>query len=121
MKIAISGYNELRCLHLTLCEAKFHAEPDRKEIQGSSFVADTANKVFDMLIEEAPSDKVAEDWKSHRVLQPNSMILPAIRTRCDEWFRANSLTREEKIEFIKDVAAPYSLTDPLISVILGDP
>ena len=121
MKIAISSYDELRCLHHALCEAKFHPDPDKKEIQGSPFVAETANKVFDLLISEAPSDQVSEEWRSHRILRANSMILPAIKVRCDDWFAANDLTREEKIDFLEDVAAPYVLTDDLITVILGAP
>ena len=119
MKIAISGYDELRSLHLALCEAKFHQAPDKKEVQGSPFVAETANKVYDMLISEAPTDEVSEEWRSHRTLQVNSMILPAIKNRCDEWFASNRLTRDEKIEFLEDVAAPYVLTDDLITEILG--
>ncbi|MFC7339677.1 hypothetical protein ACFQY0_21005 [Haloferula chungangensis] len=121
MKIAFSSYDELRFLHLAMCEAKFHLDPDRKEVQGSPFVADTANKVFDLLIAEAPSEKVAEDWRSHRVLQTNSMILPAIKARCEEWFSLNTLTWDEKLQFLQDVAAPYQLTDELGSTILGAP
>jgi hypothetical protein len=121
MKIAISSYDELRCLHLALCEAKFHRDPERKEVQGSPFVADTANKVFELLIAEAPSEKVAEDWRAHRVLQTNSVILPAIKNRCEEWFSLNTLTWDEKLEYLQDVAAPYELTDELVSTILGAP
>lgn len=121
MKISISSYDELRCLHLALCEAKFHRDPDRKEVQGSPFVAETANKVYDLLIAEAPSEQVAEDWRSHRVLQTKSMILPVIKNRCDEWFSLNTLTWDEKLEYLGDVAAPYELTDEVISTILGAP
>ena len=121
MEITFSSYDELRCLHLALCEAKFHPLPDRKEVQGSPFVADTANKVYDLLISEARTDEEAEGWRQHRILKQNYMVVPAIKSRCDEWFSENQLTREDQIEFLEAVAAPYILTDELITLFLGAP
>ena len=118
MKIDLSSYDELRCLHLTICEAKFHDAPDRREIQGSPLVAETANKVFDLLISEAPSVEKANGWKAHRVLQSNYIIFPVIKERCHEWFSTGNLTEEQKMRFLEDMAAPYCVPDSIARIIL---
>jgi hypothetical protein len=117
MNIALSDYNELRCLHLTICEAKFHPDPDRKEVQGSPFVADTANKVYDKLISEAPTAREASRWVDHRHLQTNYMIYPSILRICRNFFAKNNLTDTQKTKFIYDCAAPYTISDELLRCI----
>ena len=118
MNIPLDDYNELRCLHLTICEAKFHENPDRKEVQGSPILAITAHKVFDRLISEAPTAREASRWTEHRNLQTNYMIYPSIIMVCKNHFAKNSLSDSERSQFIHDVAAPYLVSDSVMNSIL---
>lgn len=121
MNLAFSSYDELRCLHLTICEAKFHEDPNRWEIQGSPFVGETANKVYDLLISNAPTPEKAAEWEAFRNLEQNNMVFPVVRSRSAQSFRENDWSDETKRKYLVDLAAPFTLSESLTAKLLcGD-
>ena len=122
MNLAFDDFNELRALHLTLCEAKFHPDSHRKEIQGSPLVARTANRVYDLLIDNSATQDEAEEWRVHRQLADNYYIFPFIeRKACESFDDHPEWTLEDRQRFLADLAAPYSLSEALIERLTQTP
>jgi len=118
MNLEITSYDELRALHVTICEAKFHEDPNKREIQGSPFVADIAHKVYDMLISEAPNDDLAQSWASHRVLVKESSMYPVVVQRCSDYFAENELSSDYRRKYLMDVAAPFRVPEEIEAQII---
>lgn len=111
MQLSIDSYDELKNLHHALCEARFHPEPTYHTLQGSPITAATAEKVYDMLIERAPTESEAEDWRRHRTLSPHSPLIPAIENRARKLTADKSLSRAERADALRLFVAPFRITD----------
>ena len=117
----LDDFYELKALHGTICEAKFHPDSYRKEIQGSPLVARTANKVYDLLIAASRTEKEAEYWTSHRNLRDNYSVFPFIESKARETFENfPDWSREERTVFLRDLAAPFVLSNELLLRLLRD-
>jgi hypothetical protein len=114
MQLTLDSYDELRRLHSALCEARFHPEPEHRDVQGSPVSADTANKVYELLIENAPDETEANGWRQHRELNRTSHLMPAIEGFARRLAKDNSLSMPEKKAGLKICAAPFILPDHLI-------
>ncbi len=111
MHLNFDSYEELRCLHYALCEAKFHPEPQFREVQGSPLSAATADRVYDLLIEHAPTETEAEGWRLHRLLSPNSHLMPTIEAAARRLVRDKSLSVSEKKAALRLFVAPFRMED----------
>lgn len=119
MHIDFASYDELRCLHLALCEAKFHREPDRWEVQASPFVASVAHKVYDALIEFAPTQRKREEWEEFRTVDTDSAAYHALRQVIEAGFpNHNFRTSEERDRFCHYFVAPFRISPRLLSELL---
>ncbi|MCB1061601.1 MAG: hypothetical protein KDN20_01615 [Verrucomicrobiae bacterium] len=111
MELIFENYEELRCLHYALCEAKFHPEPQFREVQGSPLSAATADKVYDLLIENAPTEREAQGWRYHRELSPTSPLMPVIENAARRLAQDKSLSATERKTALKVFAAPFHMAD----------
>ena len=111
MQLKLDNYDELKHLHHALCEARFHPEPTYRSLQGASATASTAEKVFDLLIEHAPTDTEREGWRQHRLLSPHSPLMPVIEARARKLVADASLSRSEREEALRFFIAPFRMAD----------
>ncbi len=111
MQLKLDSYDELKCLHHALCEARFHPEPTYRSLQGSPVTAATAEKVYDLLVENAPSERERDDWLQHRQLSPHSPLVPVIEARARKLAADASLSRTEREEALRIFIAPFRIAD----------
>ena len=111
MQLNLDSYEELKCLHHALCEARFHPEPAYRTFQGSPLTAGTAEKVYDLLVENAPSETEREGWRQHRLLSPHSPLMPAIEARARKLAADSTLSRTERADALRIFIAPFRIAD----------
>lgn len=111
MQLNFTSYEELKSLHHALCEARFHPEPTYRSLQGDSATAATAEKVYDLLIQHAPSDTERENWQQHRMLSPHSPLMPVVENRARKLVADSSLSRSEREGALKIFILPFRIAD----------
>lgn len=115
MQLNFESYDELRLLHFALCEARFQTDPRyHAEVQGSPISAETANHVYDLLIEHAPTESEANGWRLHRDLSNTSHLMPAIEEFARRLNRESSLSLPEKKAALAVCIAPFRMADHLV-------
>ena len=115
MQLNFDSYDELRLLHFALCEARFQSSPSyHAEVQGSPLSAETANRVYDLLIEHAPTESEANGWRLHRQLSSTSHLMPAVEEFARRLNRDSSLSLPEKKAALQVWIAPFQLADHLV-------
>lgn len=101
---------ELLALHRVLMEAKFHPDPDSRDIAASPWVSKLAHRVLDALI-ESESQEAAERWKAWR-RSPESGRFWSVATRQargqQDWESRSAL---EKLELAKILLAPFEASE----------
>ena len=105
----------LRLLHFALCEARFQSSPSyHAEVQGSPLSAETANRVYDLLIEHAPTESEANGWRLHRQLSSTSHLMPAVEEFARRLNRDSALSFSEKKAALRVWIAPFQISDHLV-------
>ncbi len=102
--VTITDPVELLALHLALCEARYHPDPERAEIQGSGLLAGLHTRVYDALV--AGEQDRPDGWRSLRRWRPGSSIDTRVREIISRpgWSRMSAASREA---YVRDLIAPY--------------
>ncbi len=111
--VTISGYGELLSLHKTIMEAKFHPNPENRDVLGSPHVAGIANAVMHAIIDHEVSAgraKKAQGWRDWRQLKNQSWVGDRIIEqvqRNPNWMR---LSADQKDHYLSAAVAPMTAT-----------
>ena len=100
----VTDYHELLALNKSLFEARYHANPDHREIPGSPFVAAIHERVLAAIFahDKTPQSKIDEflDWSNRKLEQD------AVRSHLidSNWCRMDS---DGQREFVTILVRPF--------------
>ena len=122
---SVSDPMELLALHRALMEAKFHPNPEHREIQGSPFVARIAERVVDALIQYEISERnktAGDSWISWRDATKHDLCLNVVRQRLAETSRIiwDNMTSDARRAYVRDLLSPLIAGDDLIGNLIDE-
>jgi hypothetical protein len=122
-ELRIDDYYELLALHQALLEAKFHANPDNLDVQGSPFVARIAERTLAALVEmelqRGRADR-AHEWNEWARVEEGGRYWRAAIQRaaaCREW---STWSNDEKRRFAVDLLSPFRASEAELEVFVGE-
>ncbi|HET7229380.1 MAG TPA: hypothetical protein VFJ16_05225 [Longimicrobium sp.] len=120
MTLTLTDRMELYALHRALMEAKFHADPDATEVQGSPYVATVSHRVLDALIvaEEAErNQRAADGWRDWRRGEQHDWLRRFVLTRLAQYPR---LTPEQRIDYVRALTGPLIVDEAWVAAVIAD-
>lgn len=116
---------ELLALHRALMEAKFHPNPESREIQGSPFVARIAERVVDALIQNEISEGrkgTADSWTAWRDAAKHDRCLSVAKQRLAETSKSiwESMASDARRAYVRDLLSPLIADDGLIGRLVDE-
>jgi len=109
---------KLWALYRAILEAKYHEDPEDKDIFGSPIVADISISVVNALKNSGFNLNGQLDWDQMCTADENSEFVEKIKDRIK--FVNKERAIENKKEFIKDAFAPLTVSDELIKSLIND-
>lgn len=104
--VVVSGRNELLALHRALLEAKFHGDPNDRDVAASPLVAKLASEVVAALRNEDP-----EGWATWLRVGPERREWHCAIAAARRWSPWSGLDRETKLAWARTLLAPFEV-DP---------
>jgi L-rhamnose mutarotase len=118
LQLKFGDVQELKSLHRVLYESKFTKEPTVGAISFSLHIANTQNKIFDLIVDEE-NTKGADDWRKWQLIVDVDMHLVGMFRKKvanqDWWLKLNDSDRLKCAQYF---FSPHTLSEKVATEIV---
>lgn len=119
LKYEIQGYYELLNLHKALLEAKFHQNPDNKNVAGSPFISKFCNEIADLLQEYDYAQKGKDTWGEWRQLSNQEHYINIAVEKIIEAGKWKTLDKVSKRDTVLNYISPFQGSERELEDLIG--
>lgn len=122
VKIELEDYFTILNLHKALLEAKFHENPDNKDVAPSPIIADVCNRLVDALtqMDEEKSEKNIGKWEKWRMLENQSFYRDRAIKNAAMNRRWKKMSEDEKVKTSRNMLSPFIATEEEIQCFIEE-
>lgn len=123
---SVANPDELLALWRLVAEAKFQADPDDKDLWGSPFVHNLAQRISDALLQTYKNQHDVQAIEAHHrwiASLPTNIVLSVVKARLrndasSSWW--HSMSHEQKLEYVQGCVSPFEPDQNFIELLVHE-